>query len=367
METEPKYNKGDCKRVAIFDGDMVKYSCAYSSENSWIEVKSKKTGEIQQHSGRKKFYDFMNQWCEEKGKEKNSWNKDLFTITDVQKKLPKRVLEANIRSYIDDYTKASGCIDYRILVGIDKGHRPPLATLQEYKGGRDGLKPLYLKDAEKILLEKYRGEPYSIMEADDGLSVLGTEFAEKGENNPESVEAVFIYEDKDNKQVPYHWEFNPKTSKVPTWNPGGYGEISLNDKKKIKFKGNASLAIQMLLGDGVDNICGRFKLDKNNKILTRKDTKDRTQLVKIAYGDTKIFNDTKDFTELPELWSFVVQKFKQWYPEDVIYNHWETQEEIITNWFGIASEVFTLLYMKRTVDDETTLEDYLESYGVNYD
>ena len=58
---------------------------------------------------------------------------------------------------------------------------------------------------------------------------------------------------------------------------------------------------------------------------------------------------------------------RQWYPEPVTYQHWSTGEDITANYFQIASEIFTLLYMLHDYDDDTTLTSLCDELGVDYE
>ena len=59
-----------------------------------------------------------------------------------------------------------------------------------------------------------------------------------------------------------------------------------------------------------------------------------------------------------------IDKYKEWYPSPVEYQHWDTEEDITKDYMGIASEIFMLLYMKRSWEDVTTLEDECRRVGV---
>ena len=150
-------------QTAIVDADFIKYAAAACGETRSILVINNETGDEYKFKTRTEFYG--------RGKAKNGgWlgeynlAKDLnlsaedFTIQDVQTKLD----FSNCTNVVDYQIKSSlaglGTKKYKAFIGRGDSFRVERSTLLKYKGHRTSLlKPLYLKDVEEYLIDKYNG------------------------------------------------------------------------------------------------------------------------------------------------------------------------------------------------------------------
>lgn len=124
--------------------------------------------------------------------------------------------------------------------------REKIATIQPYKGNRDTPKPFHYNNLRAYMVGVLGAEMVEGMEADDALSLAQRE------------DTIICSRDKDLMQVP-GWHYSWECGKQPSFGPffvEGYGEISLDDKRKLKGYGNKFFLAQCLLGDRTDNILG---------------------------------------------------------------------------------------------------------------
>jgi hypothetical protein len=152
--------------------------------------------------------------------------------------------------------------------------------------------------------------------------------------------------DKDSFQcngtLMYVWDKMDEPFEIPE---KGVGKIWLDEKGKVRAYGLKSLCMQMLIGDPVDTI--------NPK-----------KLAGVKWGEKKALELLDPLTTPKECLRAVVDTYKEWYPEPVTYEHWETGEELTKDWLQIAEEMFVLLWMRRFPKDSTTFYKLMKEYRV---
>jgi len=150
-----------------------------------------------------------------------------------------------------------------IIYITGKGNfREKIATLKPYKGNRSQPKPFHYHNLRAYMVGVMGAILVDGMEADDALAMYQTETLSILEGNPlysgPREMTIICSRDKDLKQVP-GWHYTWECGKQPSWGPSfvdGYGEIYLDDKRKLKGYGDKFFLAQCLMGDATDNIGG---------------------------------------------------------------------------------------------------------------
>ncbi|MEE8598392.1 MAG: hypothetical protein V3S69_02570 [Dehalococcoidales bacterium] len=176
----------------------------------------------------------------------NKWLKkqELYPADEVEwdfkeELSPVSTALANIKSWVEKQLEFSGCS--RVIPLLTKGgsdFRNNMATIQRYKGNRlQSVKPKHY-DALRTYLQKFYGAlMYAKWEADDTAVMI----MEKGKGNPDKS-YILAAIDKDLKQMDcMHSD--------PNHPEQGVYAVSV-------FEGWHAFYVQMLMGDGADNIKG---------------------------------------------------------------------------------------------------------------
>jgi len=178
------------------------------------------------------------------------------------------------------------------LTGKDN-FREKIATLKPYKGNRSQPKPFHYKNLRAYMEGVMGAIIVDGMEADDAMAI------EQMKDLKYDLEyepyTIICSRDKDLKQVP-GWHYTWECGKQPSWGPffvEGYGEIHLDDKRKLKGWGDKFFLSQCLMGDTTDNIGG---------IPAMRDV-----------GAFKILTDTMTY---PEGLKAVLEAYKGFYGDD---------------------------------------------------
>lgn len=149
-----------------------------------------------------------------------------------------------VKLMVHDILQKTHATDYKMyLTSNDKSnYRFAIATTLPYKGNRTQPKPLHYDALREYLLEHWKAELISNIEADDEMGIQT------------KVSTVLCTIDKDLDMIPgLHYNF-VTCDLYRTTDPG---ELSLiNNRKKLKGGGLKWFYAQMLLGDSADNISG---------------------------------------------------------------------------------------------------------------
>lgn len=126
---------------------------------------------------------------------------------------------------------------HRLFLSGKDNFREKIAVTQVYKGNRDpSMRPKYYQEIKDYLINHHGAEVVDGIEADDAVATLQWQHKDKS--------TVIVRQDKDLEMVP-GWHFNPV-------------------KEEIKYitlpEANEWFFIQMLWGDGTDNIPGIDRL-----------------------------------------------------------------------------------------------------------
>jgi hypothetical protein len=323
-------------QTAIIDADFIKYMAAACGEKRSVIVTNVHTGEELTFKNRTEFYG--------RGKNKNGgWlgdynlakNTELsytdFTIQDVQTKLD----FSNCTNVVDYQIKQGlagiGTSKYKAFIGRGDSFRVERSTLLKYKGQRTNLlKPLYLKDVEEYLIDKYNAEIVTVIENDDRCVME----CYKQPNN------ILLAAEKDFYSCPVKY-YNAAT-KVGTINCDKFGKLSLNEKKEVKGYGRLHLYYQTCAQDDSDNYKAHCMSD-------------------VAWGEQSAYKALVGCKNDKEAWEAIEGVFKHLYPEPKEVAGWRG-DTILIDWAYVLNECFDMARMLRYDGDRVVATDVLNSF-----
>lgn len=332
-------------KVAI-DGDIIAFKAASAIEDRYIVVTHIASGRQKVFPTRTEFYGHHSKkaggWLAELNAERKEQGLapfllEEFEIEDDRDVEPVEHAYQICKQMIQGIIQACGVDSYIVVVEGEGNFRTDVATILEYKGNRrDQIKPLYIDEVKSYLINKQPSIVAEKIETDDILAIVSA----KGE-------AIQVTNDKDSRMV-VGWSYDIDKSEKPFEIKDGVGRIWTDNNGKIRAMGFKSLCYQLLCGDDIDNIKPRTLTNKR-------------------FGEKKAAPLLDPLTTKKDCLEAVLAGYKDWYPSPVTYKHWSTGEELTKNYFQIASEMFTLLYMLRDYDDQTTLQSLCDELGVMYD
>lgn len=320
--------------VLLIDGDIVAYRMAAAADTRSVLIKHSPTGKSMQFKNRTEFKNRL--------KEKGTLDQLLdYSIEDQIEPGEISYCMYNIKhkiKFLQELTKADRT---EIYISGDKNFRKDLPLPSRYKSNRDdSYRPTYLPDAREYLLKIHGAIKAHEIEADDILSVRAYEEISKGNR------AIISSIDKDSFQSEgvgfLDWtQEEPETFWIPN---DPVGAISHNGKKVVGY-GYKFLAYQWLVGDKVDG----YK---------------PTELSKLTYGDKAAVAHLEPLNTQEEISNFIVQKYKEFYPEPFVYTAWNGQE-VEATWETMADLYFKCCWMKRSWDDTSDWQEVLKARGWN--
>lgn len=330
--------------IVMIDGDIIAFKAAAAVEKRFVIVTHTPSGAKSKFDNRTDFYGHHAKkaggWLAERNAEriaagKRPYSPDEFTFEDDRIVEPLENALHSARQMIIGIVKKAGCEDFLICMEGTGNYRHEVATMCKYKDRADQIRPLYLKEVKAYLRKNPKSITRDGMEGDDLLAI----YANKGW----AIQATI---DKDAFMVP-GWIYDFEKAERPFLIKDGVGKVWIDKEGKIRAMGFKALCHQMLCGDNVDTIKPRA-------------------LCGARYGEKTSFKELEQLRTQKECMELVLRTYKKWYPEPVTYKHWKTGEELTKDYFQIASEIFTLLWMLRDFGDTTTLGSLCEEIGVEH-
>ena len=325
----------------LVDADWILHAASHSGEKKTIKAIEKQSGneyDLKSRTelwGRKKSRD--GGFLAELNKSRTTpltW--EDFEIYDIQtpEELPNVLHTAKMM--VQGVAKVTGVERTKLFVGEGRSFRYDRATLLEYKGTRSHkLIPVH-KDAVKEYLIKHHGaEVITDLEVDDWVVCLGQE---KGN--------LVVSVDKDSMGCPIDL-FNPMHPEWGIMNCRGLGKLwwdTSGKTKKLRGIGRKWLYVQTLIGDTIDNIKPNAASD-------------------VEFGEVSAFNAIDPCTTDEECFRAIKSAYQKMYPSPKkVYGFRGDVLEI--DWLYVANEVFDLVRMKRSYDDNVVFGDVLAKYGL---
>jgi hypothetical protein len=278
------------KTILIIDGDILSFRCAAANETRSIRVTHKVTGQQTEHAHRTAFREHI----------RGSFEESEFDIEDVQTCEDLSHAYHAINTCIEAWMKKCEADSYEIYISGEGNFRDELPLPSRYKGTREGnIRPVQLKECREYLVKRHGAIPVDGMEADDRLAHRAYEGFKQGTKN------IVISLDKDSYGVDswlYNWTKMDKPERIK-----GFGEIELDEDKKLRGKGRKWFYAQWVMGDPVD----AFK---------------PSEIAKKKFGDVACCNLLKDCNDDKSAVQAVYNQYKKWYPQPVTYTAWDGTE-----------------------------------------
>jgi hypothetical protein len=214
----------------------------------------------------------------------------------------------------------------------------------QYKSARkDAIRPLLLADLRDYAV-KYLGAV--IIEGDEADQMIAQRMWD-GFKSGEEI--IAISEDKDarsNMGILY----NP--NKDTLLRIDGFGELTLNEKKKAQGFGRIWLYYQILMGDWqTDTFCPRQVV----KAITGKSP---------AFGDVACVKYLENCKTDKEAWEAIHSKYVEWFGKEPFeYTAWNG-EKFTGDYLDVMQMITDCARMKRWKDDNVQVKDVLRKYKV---
>lgn len=341
--------------TVIIDADTILFTASKALQEDYILIRHKKattwTKEfkgVTQFYGRKRSRD--GGWIAEKNEVRDedkqiSW--EDFHIEPLA-----RIVEEDFVAWgrfnhkIDDIMEATGCDDFRIVIGGEGNFRYDVAQMQPYKDGRTE-KPLKYLEVREYVEKKYADKLIVVdgIEADDVVSTLAHQsylnFRKTGEHL-----YTLAYVDKDLKMCvcPYI----------------NYNKIEEGVHDVALFEAAKCFCKQMLTGDNVDTIPGlpNFTAEICEKYGLRKTR---------GLGDVSALKLLDPCEGIAELFERVVEAYRSFYGEEEFDFKSFRGKESKRTWIDMLDENCQLLFMRREHNTPYNLKGTLNRLGVKYE
>ena len=337
----------------LFDYDSIKYAVGYACEERHIVCSHVNNGGQLRFANRTEFYGANRKggWLAEFNAERDSPHSiEEYTIEDVQTLKQFTSVKAILDAKVKGIVKHLQGKEYYGYIGRGRVFRHDIATIMEYKGNRNNLKPLAINMIEELLFEHHNAKlATDNLEADDWLSIDSfTAFKEWNKTKSQKDRLIVVANDKDALQTEGHL-FNPDKMVLPM-TIKGFGNLEWKEdmsKPTLTGKGRMWLYSQLVGGDQIDNWKPSFLSGKR-------------------WGDVATYKVLAGCKNDKEALQAIVDTYKAWYPNPVEYISWDGKP-MVKDWLEIADENWQMGYMKRWVGDDTMFSKVIEKLGVKYE
>jgi hypothetical protein len=232
----------------LIDGDIIAYSVASASDGKYYT--------IHDIAGK---YPLIKDVKEAFKKEGKPYNRGL--VTEAYDPDPIENALHSVKMMTESIIEGAGNGKYQIYLTGKGNYRNDLATIQKYKGNRDGKhKPHHLKECRDYLIRRWGAVVVDGEEADDALGYNQTE------------DTIISTIDKDLDCIPghhYRW---------PVHGNEGYTYFV------TEVEANRNFYKQMLVGDTTDNITGCPGIGAKNPVMGEMDKlEDERAMAELAF------------------------------------------------------------------------------------
>jgi hypothetical protein len=341
-------------KVAVIDGDYIKFAAASAGEKRTIIVHHEDWEEPKEFSNRTEFWGqgkAIGGWLEEHnvGRELQGlepYTKEDFTIEDTQtaEDLPNVLHTAKMM--LVSALSGLGVVKYELYIGEGESWRVGRSKLKKYKGQRTELiKPIHLKAVAEYMEERLGAvvinQPYGdgVLEVDDYVIMRSVELAKQ------KVDSIVAAIDKDAFSQPVK-VYNPNKPELGVIDCRQLGRLRLDSKGDVRGFGRKHLYWQCLSNDTADNYAANAQS-------------------KIRWGAKTAYKALVDCETDKECFEALVAGFKKLYPSPITFECW-TGEEVTMTWLDCLQELFDMARMLRFEGDEVKVKDVLDKMGVEY-
>lgn len=334
--------------LAIWDGDLLVYSCAFAGEKRSIIARHLETGNEYELANRTSMYGRKKSkdggWLAEQNAGRDTpWRVEDFEIIDVQHPPPISHVLQNVKTMVEKSMSKIGSSNIKMFHGEAESFRVGLSTMIGYKQNRQGLlMPTHKQEVIEYLKKKYNSEPCTYLEADDMLICTATEYKN----------SVVLSHDKDAKA--FHVQvFNPTKMEEGVVDCRCFGDIWVEEKvsattgkkyREVKGYGRKFFWHQVNFGDSSDHYFAAAASETE-------------------WGEMSSFKSLQNCTNDLECMKAIVETYKFLYPEPREVYSWRN-EIIRVDWKYTLSEVFTMARMLRKVDEKITAEEVFSKYNL---
>lgn len=319
------------KRTVVIDGDLIAFQCSAAAEERSILVTHEPTGIKKSFKNRTEFKKKM----QERGKEIT----DDYQVEDVQEAESPAFCFKVIKQKIENIKKDLEADEVLIFAGEENNFRAKLPLPTEYKSKRrDNIRPVLLSEAKSYLHRTHKASKSFGFESDDAVTIASYEAISKGRD------AYLVTIDHDAFQT--DGVYLCVKDKEPVLVPE-IGFLTEEDNGDIKGLGLKFFCFQWIFGDRSDDYIPY-------------------ELAEVRFGKKSAYNYLKDLETGKELLEAVINKYKEWYPEEFTYTSWDNKE-IKADWRFMLELYYACARMKRTKEDDLNPKHLFAKYGIEYE
>ena len=321
-------------RVVFVDADTLCYRTASGCETRWVEAVIDDV-KVEFPTKTK-----LKDYCKN-----NLIDYESLSFTDHYETIGLPLCLSRLSKQIGTLYKDLKATHIVFFIGGSDNFRLNLPLPNLYKGKRAGnRRPDHLKACREYLNKNYDTFIVNDVEADDVVQGI-TGYCI---NNTDAY-CLAYNQDKD-----YHTSlvknryYHVVTKKIVELD-GGLGHLYMKGKK-VKGDGLHWLLCQTMLGDYDDDFSPKpfFKKPYLGN-----------------YGDTKYFDDFKDYDNEKDLLLAWIEKWKELLPETIEFETWQG-DWVEHDWLSLANLYFKAPYMLTHTQDYTSFSSLLVRYNVNF-
>lgn len=313
--------------IAILDGDLIAFKASAACETRSI---------IATHvsSKRQKIFKHRTEMKESLDLEK--FPLEHFEIKDIQECEDISFVLHTCKQMINNILKACDTDKYEIYLSGPDNFRDKLPLPQKYKGNREGLiKPLMLEKVKEYLINAHSAVIVQ-GEADDKISIRQWE----GYKSKQKI--IGCSTDKDALGT-FGWIFNWDKMEQPEFIEG-LGELHIDDKGKVRGKGNKWKYLQWICGDTIDGLNPSF-------------------LAKKKFGEKSGYKILSVLETEKECWQAIHDLYLSWYPKSVEYLD-QTGSKVCADYLDMAQVYWDGIHMLRWEGDRVNIREVMKKMEI---
>lgn len=349
-------------KILNVDSDLLLHMFASLGEERTIIVTHKPSGKTKEFKGRMEFRGRIKKdgscggWLADLNKDREERGLPPFALEEfkIEDKQVAQPIEHSIfalKQHLKSVKNGLGVKEVRLYLGDgSKCHRHQIllpwegedGQARRYKAQRkDLIKPIHLEGIRKYLTNTLKANIISGIEVDDKLAMLNWEGHQKYLKTGNKYDNPYLCYTRDkDANACEGWLFNSDWMEAPMY-VEGLGEMWKDASGKIRMIGRKSLYGQLLSQDSVDNIHPkRTPNGQTNR-----------------YSENKMFSDLVDLKTDRECWALIVEKYKEWFGEEIIeYKAWDGSV-VREDWIGWLQKHFDLYKMLRHDGDKVDVKN----------
>lgn len=314
------------RTIAVIDGDLLAFKASAANETRSIRA-------LHKPSQRSKKFKHRTELKEVIG---DKFPIEDFEITDIQEVSEVSHALHTAKQLVNKICEMCNTSEYEIYLSGENNFRDELELPQRYKGNREGLmRPLQLTEVKNYLVNTHKAEVV-VGEADDKISMR------QWEGIKNNLKIVGCSTDKDSLGTDgyvLNWDKMTEPMFIK-----GLGELSVDDKNKVRGYGSKWKYLQWIVGDQIDGLNPCY-------------------LAKIKFGEKSGFKILKDLETEQQCWKAVHDLYKSWYPQDVTYID-QNGRQVTKDYLGIAQVYWDGIHMLRFPGDFVNIREVMQRLAI---